>query len=64
MNWEAVGATAELFAAFGVLFSLVYLGLQIKQNTTWLRQQAFQMSTNEIRRWTGFGLPITRKLCA
>ncbi|MFT4816340.1 MAG: hypothetical protein ACI80L_001164 [Pseudohongiellaceae bacterium] len=53
MNWEAVGATAELFAAFGVLFSLVYLGLQIKQNTTWLRQQAFQMSTNEIRRWTG-----------
>jgi hypothetical protein len=52
MNWDAVGATAELLAAFGVLFSLVYLGLQIRQNTKWLRQQAFQLSTNEIRRWT------------
>ena len=52
MNWDAVGATAELLAAFGVLFSLIYLGLQIRQNTRWLRQQAFQLSTNEIRRWT------------
>jgi hypothetical protein len=52
VNSEAVGATAELFAAFGVLFSLIYLGLQIRQNTKWLRQQAFQLSTNEIRRWT------------
>jgi hypothetical protein len=53
MNWDAIGATAELAAAFGVLFSLVYLGIQIRQNTSWLRQQAFQISTNEIRRWTG-----------
>lgn len=52
MNWDAVGATAELLAAFGVLFSLIDLGLQIRQNTRWLRQQAFQLSTNEIRRWT------------
>lgn len=52
MHWDAIGATAELLAAFGVLFSLVYLGIQIRQNTKWLRQQAFQLSTNEIRRWT------------
>jgi hypothetical protein len=52
VNWDAIGATAEIFAAFGVLFSIIYLGLQIRQNTKWLRQQAFQLSTNEIRRWT------------
>ena len=52
MSWDALGATAELLAALGVLFSLVYLGVQIRPNTKWLRQQAFQMSTNEIRRWT------------
>ena len=51
MNWEALAATAELLGALGVLASLVYLGLKIRQNTGWLRQQAFQLSTNEIRRW-------------
>ena len=52
MNWDALGAIAEILAAIGVLASLVYLGVQIRQNTSWLRQQAFQVSTNEIRRWT------------
>jgi hypothetical protein len=52
MNWEAVGAVAELVAATGVLVSLVYLALQIRQNTAWLRQQAFQLGTNEVRRWS------------
>lgn len=51
MNWDALAATAELLGALGVLASLAYLGLQIRQNTTWLRQQAFQLSTNEVRRW-------------
>jgi hypothetical protein len=53
MNWDAVGATAETIAAIGVFFSVIYLGLQIRQNTKWLKQQAFQLSTNEIRRYTG-----------
>lgn len=53
MNWDAIGATAETIAAIGVFFSVIYLGLQIRQNTKWLRQQAFQLSTNEIRRYTG-----------
>jgi len=30
MNWEAVGAIAEIIATFGVIISLVYLGLQIR----------------------------------
>lgn len=51
MNWNAVAAVAETLGAIGVLASLVYLGTQIRQNTEWLRQQAFQMGTNEVRRW-------------
>ena len=33
MNWEAVGAIAELVAALGVIVSLVYLAKQIKANS-------------------------------
>ena len=51
MNWNALAAVAELLAAVGVLASLIYLGVQIRQNTAWLKQQAFQLSTNEVRAW-------------
>jgi hypothetical protein len=51
MSWDAVAALAELLSALGVLASLVYLGFQILQNTNWLKQQAFQLGTNEVRRW-------------
>ena len=33
MNWDAIGAIAELIAAIAVLATLVYLAAQIKQNT-------------------------------
>jgi hypothetical protein len=33
MNWDAVGAIAELAAALGVIISFVYLARQIRQNT-------------------------------
>ena len=33
MNWDAVGAVAELAGAGGVILSLVYLAVQIRQNT-------------------------------
>jgi hypothetical protein len=38
MNWDAVGAIAELLGAVGVIVSLVYLAVQIRQNTTQIRQ--------------------------
>jgi membrane-bound lytic murein transglycosylase MltF len=38
MNWAAVGAIGELIAATGVIVSLVYLALQIRQNTRQLEQ--------------------------
>ena len=40
MNWEAVGAIAELFGALGVIASLVFLTLQIRMNTKALRGTA------------------------
>ena len=33
MNWEAIGAVAELTGAVGVIASLVYLAVQIRVNT-------------------------------
>jgi hypothetical protein len=33
MNWEALGAVAEILGALGVIASLAYLAVQIRQNT-------------------------------
>jgi len=33
MNWDAVGAVAELIGALGVIASLIYLAIQIRQNS-------------------------------
>ena len=33
MNWEAIGALAELAGAAGVVLTLVYLSVQLRQNT-------------------------------
>jgi len=38
MNWDALGAIADLFAAIGGLAALVYLALQLKHNTEALRK--------------------------
>ncbi len=34
MNWDAIGATAELIGALAVLASLVYLAIQIRHNSS------------------------------
>ncbi len=33
MNWEAIGAVGETVGALAVLVTLVYLAMQIRQNT-------------------------------
>ena len=38
MNWDAVGAIAELLAAIGALAALIYLALQLRHNTEALRK--------------------------
>jgi hypothetical protein len=42
MNWDAIGAIAELSGAAGVIASLVYLATQIRHSTRNERARAFQ----------------------
>jgi hypothetical protein len=38
MNWDAIGAIAELLGAIGVIASLVYLATQIRQSREQMSQ--------------------------
>lgn len=38
MNWDAIGAVAELIGALGVILSLVYLALQVRQSGSQVEQ--------------------------
>ena len=42
MNWDAIGAIGEVLGAAGVIFTLVYLAVQIRQNTAMTRMSAMQ----------------------
>src|SRR6476619_3083720 len=38
MNWDAIVAISQLVAAIGVILSLVFVGLQVRQNTAALQR--------------------------
>lgn len=40
MNWEIISAVSELVGAVAVIVSLIYLALQVKQNTRIMRAAA------------------------
>jgi len=40
MNWDAIGAIAEVIGALAVLITLAYLAVQVRQNSTQLREAA------------------------
>ena len=42
MNWDAVGAVGEVIGALAVVFTLIYLAIQMKQNTLAVNQSAQQ----------------------
>ncbi len=42
MNWEALGAIAESVGAVGVIASLLYVGLQVRQNTRSVRTATYE----------------------
>jgi hypothetical protein len=50
MNWDAIQAVAELSAAVGVLLSLLYVGLQIRQNTAALHATTVARSAELLQR--------------
>jgi len=54
MNWDAIGAVGEILGALAVFVSLVYLAIQIKQNT---RQMEHQIASLQ-----GGGLSATETL--
>ncbi len=43
MNWNAVGAIGELLGALGVIISLVYLSVQIRQNTAQIGEHSREL---------------------
>lgn len=47
MNWEAVGAVGEIAGAITVLITLIYLALQVRQNTNQLQDTAMQASMKD-----------------
>ena len=48
MNWEAIGAIAELLGALAVLCTLIYLAVQIRQSNIITREQAhYHMLSNQ-----------------
>jgi len=50
MNWEATQAVAELAAAVGVLISLGYLAIQVRQNTASLQAGTVARSSETLNR--------------
>lgn len=48
MNWEALGAIAELIGAIGVVVTLVYLAVQIRSNTRATRIASFHSTTDSL----------------
>ena len=42
INWEAIGAIGEIIGAVGVIATLVYLSVQLRQNTKALRSSSWQ----------------------
>lgn len=49
MNWDAVGAVAEVIGAVAVVVTLIYLAIQIRQNTNAVRLQTGHNISEEYR---------------
>ena len=48
MSWDAVGAISETLGALGVIVTLFYLGVQIRQNSRLLRASTSSVTTAAI----------------
>ena len=46
INWEAMGAVAELIGGAAVLVTLIYLSIQVKQNTAIAREAILRNQTD------------------
>jgi len=48
MNWDAIGAVGEIIGALAVFITLIYLALQIRQNTRAINSAALDSTVNTI----------------
>ena len=48
MNWEAIGAIGEIVGAAAVFLTLIYLALQIRQNTSSVRLAAVDAAITHV----------------
>jgi hypothetical protein len=48
MNWDAIGAIAELLGAIGVIASLIYLATQIRQSREQMRASTAQQFQSQV----------------
>ena len=53
MNWDAIAALAELTGAVGVIASLFYLAIQIRQNTRSVRASSFHAVVTNLSNFSG-----------
>lgn len=47
MNWEAIGAVGEIIGAIGVIFSLIYLSIQIRTQSAESHAATIQSFTDQ-----------------
>ncbi len=52
MNWEAIGAIGEIAGAIGVIVTLMYLAIQLRQNTNASQVAAIQSSMENSARFS------------
>ena len=55
MNWEAIGAVGEILGAIGVIITLGYLAIQIRQNTKVTKASTAQQMTDK---WVTINLQL------
>ena len=48
MNWDAIGAIGEIIGAMAVFLTLIYLALQIRQNTKAVQAAAVDASVGKL----------------
>ena len=46
MNWAAIGAVGEILGAIAVVATLIYLTVQLKQNSLQIRLSSSQTAAN------------------
>jgi len=51
MNWDAVSAVSEIIGAVGVVVTLVYLAVQIRNNTKAVRAATYDSFVAQFRDW-------------